>query len=73
MWIPPAKTEESVEEKMEMTKETIEKISIDEEETNLQKIEEKEIETKKEYAEESGGAEGNPTIHDGESIVHIHI
>lgn len=57
---------------MEMTKETIEKISIDEEETNLQKIEEKEIETKKEYAEESG-AEGNPTIHDGESIVHIHI
>ncbi|XP_031365474.1 obscurin isoform X3 [Apis dorsata] len=48
------KTEESVEEKMEMTKETIEKISIDEEETNLQKIEEKEIETKKEYAEESG-------------------
>lgn len=57
-----AKTEESVEEKMEMTKETIEKISIDEKETNLQKIEEKEIETKKEYAEESG-AEGNPTIH----------
>lgn len=57
-----AKTEESVEEKMEMTKETIEKISIDEEETNLQKIEEKEIETKKEYAEESG-PEGNPTIH----------
>lgn len=47
---------------MEMTKETIEKISIDEEETNLQKIEEKEIETKKEYAEESG-PEGNPTIH----------
>ncbi|KAK9307269.1 hypothetical protein QLX08_002302 [Tetragonisca angustula] len=45
------KTEESVEEKTEMKKETVEKISVEEEET---KAEEKEIETKKERAEESG-------------------
>lgn len=53
-----AKTEESVEEKTEMKKETIEKISVEEEETKAQKVEEKEIETKKESAEESG-SEGN--------------
>ncbi|KAF3425118.1 hypothetical protein E2986_07915 [Frieseomelitta varia] len=49
-----AKTEESVEERTEMKKETVEKISVEEEETKAQKAEEKEIETKKERAEESG-------------------
>ncbi|XP_043515960.1 obscurin isoform X5 [Frieseomelitta varia] len=48
------KTEESVEERTEMKKETVEKISVEEEETKAQKAEEKEIETKKERAEESG-------------------
>ena len=56
-----AKTEESVEEKTEMKKETVEKISVKEEETKAQKVEEKEIETKKDRAEESG-PEGNLTI-----------
>ena len=55
------KTEESVEEKTEMKKETVEKISVEEEETKAQKVEEEEIETKKERAEESG-SEAPPHI-----------
>lgn len=44
-----------------MKKETVEKISVEEEETKAQKVEEKEVESKKEQAEESG-PEGNLTI-----------
>lgn len=62
-----AKTEESVEEKTEMKKETVEKISVEEEETKAQKVEEEEIETKKESAEESG-SEGNQNDRRNETI-----
>ncbi|OAD62661.1 Muscle M-line assembly protein unc-89 [Eufriesea mexicana] len=48
------KTEESMEEKTELKKETVEKIIVEEEETKAQKVEEKEVESKKEQAEESG-------------------
>ncbi|XP_076762738.1 obscurin isoform X1 [Xylocopa sonorina] len=48
------KTEESVEEKTELKKETVEKVSVEEEETKAQKVEEEEVEKKTQHAEESG-------------------
>lgn len=66
-----AKTEESVEEKTEMKKETVEKISVEEEETKAQKVEEEKIETKEERAEESG-SEGNRNDRLNETITNDH-
>lgn len=60
VWNSVAKTEESVEEKTELKKETVEKITVEEEE----KIIEEEIEPAEQRAKESG-PEGN-TVDRGE-------